>query len=89
MRNAGGYIIVVDPERATHEQDTFTCIHCNSIVLVEPGLTATDFPWCRKCMKPVCEKFTCNDRCLPWERQLAISENRGKLRRALDEALRN
>ena len=85
MRNAGGYLIVVDPERPTHEQDTFTCIHCNKIVLVKG--TVTDFAWCRKCMKPVCEKEICQDRCLPWERQLEISEARGKLHRALDEAL--
>lgn len=88
MRKPGGQILVVDPGAPVHEQDTFTCIHCNRIVLVKPGLTFTDFAWCRKCMKPVCEKEICNVRCLPWERQMEITEARGKLHRAMDEALK-
>ena len=88
MRNPGGYLIIVDPERPTHEQDTFTCCHCNKIVLVKAGQTVTDFAWCRKEMKPVCEKERCQVRCSPWERQLELSEARGKLHRAMDEALR-
>jgi hypothetical protein len=88
MRTPGGYITVVDPGMRLHEQDTFTCIHCNKIVPVKPGNTVTDFAWCRKCMKPVCEREPCQTRCLPWDRQLEIQEARGKLRRALDETLK-
>lgn len=88
MRNPGGYITVVDPGERLFEQDTFTCIHCNKIVPVKPGFTLANFAWCRKCMKPVCERPVCNDRCLPWERNLEIQEARGKLHRAMDEALR-
>jgi len=88
MRKPGGYILIVDPGAPLHEQDTFTCIHCNKIVLVKPGMSVTDFAWCRKCMKPVCEKQVCQDRCVPWERQLEISELRYKLHRAMDEAIR-
>ncbi len=88
MRNPGGYLLVVDPGVPAHEQDTFTCIHCNKIVPVKPGMAITDFAWCRKCMKPVCEGQRCQDRCRPWERQLEIQEARGKLRRAMDGALR-
>ena len=86
MRNPGGYLLVVGPG-PTHEQDTFTCIHCNKVVPVKPGMTITDFAWCRKCMKPVCEKELCQARCLPWERRLEITEARGKLHRAMDAAL--
>ena len=84
MRNAGGYLLVVDPDAPLHEQDTFTCIHCNKIVPVKPGMSITDFAWCRKCMKPVCEKEVCQVRCLPWERQMEIIEARSKLHRAMD-----
>ena len=89
MRKPGGYIIVTDPGAPLHEQDTFTCIHCNKIVLVKPGGTIADFEWCRKCMKPVCRKQVCQVDCNPWERQLEIQEARGKLHRAMDEALRS
>jgi hypothetical protein len=88
MRNPGGYVTIVDSSASLYEQDTFTCIHCNGIVLVKPGLTITDFAWCRKCMKPVCEKERCQTRCLTWDRRMEISEARGKLHRAMDEALR-
>ncbi len=87
MRNAGGYITIIGPD-PLFEQDTFTCIHCNCIVRVEPGFSTTDFVWCRKCMKPVCEKERCQVRCLPWDQQMEINEARGKLRRQMDEALR-
>jgi len=89
MRTPGGYLIVTDPGAPVYEQDTFTCIHCNRVVLVKPGMTITDFAWCRKCMKPVCEKERCQVVCVPWERQMEINEARGKLHRAMDEAWRN
>ncbi len=89
MRNPGGYLLVVSPGLPDHEQDTFTCPHCNKIVLVPHGKTAGDFPWCRKEMKPVCEKEGCQVRCDPWERQLEIREAQGALHRAMDEALRS
>jgi len=86
MRTPGGYLTITDPDAQLYEQDTFTCIHCNGIVRVEPGNTVTDFAWCRQCMKPVCERERCQTRCQPWERQLEIQEARGKLWRAFDEA---
>ena len=90
MRKPGGQIIVTDPGTPLYEQDTFTCIHCNKVVRVPPGLSSfTDFDWCRKCMKPICNKPVCHDSCVPWERQMEITEARGKLHRAMDEALRS
>ena len=83
-----GYITITDPGAPLLEMDTFTCCHGNEIVPVKPGMSIADFAWCRKCMKPVCEKEICQVRCLPWERQMEEMENRGKFRRAMDEALR-
>lgn len=84
----GGYAVAVDPEGPAKERDTLTCVHCNRLMFVKPGESLADFDWCRKCLKPVCGRRACVERCMPWERQMEIRENRARFHSAMDKALR-
>lgn len=91
MRNPGGYVLITSPEptrvrldrfRAEDvsagllERDTFTCVHCNSVVSVKPMAPMDQFgSMCRNCMKMVCP--TCADGpCVPFEKKLEMAEKR-------------
>lgn len=94
MRNAGGYLIITDPEVAAPiERDTVSCGHCNRVVEVKAGTGATVYLWwswpqqryqeeagafCRCCMKPVC--LRCHDlgTCTPLEKWLEQQEHAGR-----------
>jgi hypothetical protein len=79
------------------EFDTISCGHCHKIVLVKPRTASTIYliplgpsgqfreepgAFCLVCMRPVCLPCHGDGRCLPWERRLARSEARDRLRRA-------
>jgi len=75
-----GYISIVGPERPTIEIDTATCCHCNTVFTLEPRQTP---PWCRSCMKPVCERCHAIGTCRPLERWLERVEAKERTRRNL------
>lgn len=90
MRRPGGYVLITGPDpsianfdgfrceqiSATHEADTFTCIHCNSIVHVKTKAPMDEVgSMCRSCMKMVCPR--CADGpCVPFEKKLDEAEKR-------------
>jgi hypothetical protein len=83
MRRAQGYAITTEPGKATVEEDTFTCVHCNSLVFVHARQDPTDLGgFCRLCMRHICA--TCADKgsCDPFERKLERIEARDRLLRA-------
>ena len=81
MRNAGGYAIWTDPELPTIEKDSFTCVHCNSVVFVAPGTDPTiDNGFCIKCMKHICGPCADHGECVPWERQMEEFEAKVRTR---------
>lgn len=83
MRRAGGYAFTFDAGGVRQESDTFTCFHCNRIVIVKPKCDPCDLGgMCRICEKMICP--TCVDlgKCDPLEKKLERAE-------AKDRALRS
>lgn len=82
MRNAGGYGVLFGPNGVQHEVDTFTCAHCNKVVVVKPKCDPADLGGnCRLCMKLVCPR--CVDLgCTPFEKKLEQWEARDRALRS-------
>jgi hypothetical protein len=84
MPRVGGNLLVQDrfTGKTSFEADTFTCCHCNRVVAVEhrrdKGQAATDFDFCRQCMKAV-GACCAGKGCTPFERKLEAHEARGRL----------
>lgn len=85
MRNPGGYGITFQPDSdKVQEEDTFTCCHCNCIVIVPPFKSPSDVGgwFCTMCDKPACQG--CNGKgCTPFEKKLEAIERRDQLRRSI------
>lgn len=85
---AKGYGIIVDPSTpTTKEIDTFTCAHCNAVVVCRSS--SKDIPvdlggFCRLCYEHVCGKCADRGRCDPFEKKLERAEQQGRFRRALE-----
>ena len=83
MRNAGGYSCITDPDLGTIESDTFTCKHCNRVVMVKPKTSPTDAGgMCGMCAGLICPACVADGRCLPFEERLARMEARDVARRS-------
>lgn len=94
MRQAHGYATILSPDESV-EFDTIRCGHCQAVVRVKPGTATTVYlvcdrhgrwheeggGFCRVCMTAVCLPCVDAGRCLPWERQLEMSEAKDRLRR--------
>lgn len=98
LRTPTGYATITDPDRPLVERDTVSCGHCQRVIFVQPRTAATTYlvvdrrsgqltptpgAACRVCMRPVCLACDALGRCLPWEAQLAQSEARDRLARAV------
>lgn len=77
MRRPGGYGIVTGPEGITDEHDTYTCCHCNRVVVVRPG-SGKERGFCFLCHAPHCGRGGCW-KCVPFERKLEAYERRHQL----------
>jgi hypothetical protein len=83
MRRPGGYLQSVGPNGAA-AADTFSCRHCQRIVVVRPKERPEDIGGlCRLCMGLVCAGCS-GGRCTPFERRLEAQELRGRLLRAME-----
>jgi hypothetical protein len=83
MRRPGGYMTVTEPDKATIERDTFTCGHCNGIVIVLPNQPPEDMGGqCKLCMSLTCAHCTGLGRCDPFEKKLERMEAKDRLYRA-------
>lgn len=82
MRKPGGYLTIVDPEKPTLERDTFTCAHCNSIVIVKPKQDPSEMGgFCLVCMANICKGKECNNGCTPFLKKIEKMEKRAEFRR--------
>jgi hypothetical protein len=86
MLRPGGYILVTDPDKPASgftEADTFTCCHCQRIVVVPPRASASDSGgWCGRCAKPVCGPCADKGSCTPWEARMERMEARERFLRS-------
>lgn len=74
MLRPGGWAIIVDPTLGKpREYDTFTCWHCNSIVIVD---RKDKGGFCMRCMRQICAACVSNGRCIPFEKRLARIEGK-------------
>lgn len=82
MFRVGGYAYTFDTDGVRQEADTFTCAHCNRVVIVRPKCNPDDLGGnCRLCMKMVCPK--CVDLgCTPFEKKLEKWEARDRALRS-------
>lgn len=89
MRNPGGHgqLICEDPKqsfvtdaygrRIAAEVDSYTCGHCNQVVMVNVGERPEDIGGlCKQCMSLVCPHCVITGRCEPLEERLAKQEQR-------------
>lgn len=82
MRNAGGYLLVSGPEGAK-EADTFTCGHCNGVVVVKPMCDPADAGGaCRICDSHICKSCAARGVCDPLEEKLKRIEASAEARRS-------
>jgi hypothetical protein len=76
MRSPGGYLVSTGPA-GTQEADTFTCGHCQKVVVVKPKTDPADAGGlCNVCGGLVCSRCVVCGSCSPWEAQMAASEAR-------------
>lgn len=76
MRNPGGYV-VIDGENGRREADTFTCGHCNKVVIVPVKASVDELGGlCRCCDSLICPDCVKDGRCIPLEARLAGLEAR-------------
>lgn len=92
MRNPGGYLVTNDPDptkskgqKATVENDTFTCAHCGCLVTVKPLCDPADMGGrCTICSGLVCKRCHGIGRCDPFEEKLKRQEAAASFRRDID-----
>lgn len=84
-RAQGGYMIITDPHsrEPVKERDTFTCFHCNNIVIIDKAVPDTLGGFCRLCMKNICTHCADHGACTPFEKKLEQMEAQDRFRRAL------
>jgi len=75
MRKAGGYAFSFDVGGIRQEADTFTCFHCNRVVIVKPMCDPYDLGgMCRICEKMICPACVDLGKCDPVEKKLEREE---------------
>lgn len=85
MRKPGGYATWSGPNN-TKERDTFTCGHCNTIVIVKPKADPADMGGlCKQCMKLICPSCNNKNKCTPFEKKLEQLESRDRFLRSLEQ----
>jgi len=83
MRRPQGYAVWSGPEQQV-ERDTFTCAHCNAVVIVPPQADPSALGgFCRQCMAHICGPCADAGACRPFEQQLATMEQRDRFLRAV------
>lgn len=88
MRNPDGYMIITDPDArggVALECDTVRCAHCQRIVPIKPGASASDAGgFCMRCAAAICGPCADHGKCVPFERKLEQMERRDRLLRSIE-----
>jgi hypothetical protein len=88
MQRPQGQATIVGDE-APVERDTFTCFHCQRIVIVQlpgnptvgAGASVDLGGFCRLCMKHICGPCADQGSCTPFEKRLEREERKAALYR--------
>jgi hypothetical protein len=72
MRRAGGWSIIIEPDKPDIEMDSYTCSHCNGVRFLAPRQEPEHR--CKSCYGYICEQCA-NRPCLPLEEQLRMMES--------------
>jgi hypothetical protein len=84
VRRPGGYLLITEADGSKRAADTFTCKHCNSIVVVPAKASpAESGGWCGRCAAPVCARCAGAGRCTPFEKKLELAESRARMLAAI------
>lgn len=84
MRNPHGYLTINEPDKPLIEHDTFTCGHCNKIVIVPHKAKASDCGgFCLCCMTTICSNCEKQGSCTPFEKKLEKMEARDRMLRSI------
>jgi hypothetical protein len=82
MRNPGGHYFICDESGVQQEHDTFTCRHCNRIVVVKPKADPADMGGrCYVCDSLICKVCVARGLCDVIEKKLDRAEARDRLYR--------
>jgi hypothetical protein len=83
MLRPGGHLLIAGPD-GKREHDTFTCGHCQRVVIVRHRAAAADCGgMCKRCMKLTCPRCTAAGACTPFEKKLERAEARARLLKAI------
>lgn len=56
-RKPQGYAVITHADGKVTEFDTMTCVHCNRLTHIKPGVRPEDMGgFCYACNKPICAK---------------------------------
>lgn len=66
------------PEGALAEAATFTCCHCQAVVVVNRKRTRPR-GYCAKCDHLVCDNPICSKECMPFAKILDVAEKEARL----------
>jgi hypothetical protein len=84
MFRPGGYAFSFDAGGVRQEADTFTCCHCQRVVIVRPNCSLDDLGGvCRFCMKMTCPACVGLE-CVPFEKRLEREEARFRALRSYE-----
>jgi hypothetical protein len=79
----GGYAVISTPEGGLREFSSFTCAHCQRIVLLQARASAAESGgWCGVEGKPICGPCASDGTCRPWEKQFEKIEARDRFLRS-------
>ncbi len=82
MPKAGGYLVITEADGRKKEFDTFSCCHCNQVVVLDPQDPAMGrVGFCMKCSKRTCPKDQCKC-CTPFMRKVERLEDEAYHRQA-------
>jgi hypothetical protein len=85
MRRAGGELTITSPN-GVEIRDTFTCFHCNRVVIVPLKADPVAIGgMCYQCMKLVCPGCVALGTCTPFEKKLDAMERRADALRSYGE----
>ena len=68
-RNDGGLLIIDSPDAARKELPTFTCCHCQRVVVMHPERKRVR-NWCPNCDHYTCDSGGCIVECNPIKRDI-------------------